>query len=605
MADGWDLRYITSEGRSRVHSHADEGAEEPFEAFAQDLPCAPRQQPPFAWKAASEFEREFEISGADHDVATKLGDFKDPQWVVPVGGTLRLLKGGIYRWSLRLERICHHRPQMQIGVHGANHRRPWRLMTTTRCSRAKDEDPWQERPGPGPQKRRDAGVEVVGVSEGETELVALHWKRGRRERPMDREDTMTAMENHAWIDTEKKLGQGESCWDRIDELLQSHIKVIVSLDGSEQSSCAFEWALHGFAQSDRETELFLIHYYDNSKEYLPPKWRKNAIQADAEAKCTSYLVSKRYTISIRERDQGKKIGELLCQDIRKLEASFCIMGFVGRKGKDKHIIGSNVLEVMQRGKCSCVVFKESDPGKLTTKRPAKFVVSTGLNPAATKAFVDALRLSRPGDEIHVVYIRPFLEPPSKESKVTQAIRNKYDAIFEGMKDASAWPSGKMVKFADRNVKLVFAPQGIHEGIAQALVRYAQNFEADFVLVGTNVLRGERGKAPVGSVSLQIVMQFPGNCVVSSFNPDTDQCFAHPHVATQCLAPLHGKSLQLDSTEPYGHGTHRLGGDRMLAEGDYIHVEVVFDDIALTSGSPLMPVVCMGGDGSRVRLCPAS
>ncbi|CAJ1432950.1 unnamed protein product [Effrenium voratum] len=158
MADGWDLRYITSEeppnlgsetrqGRSRVHSHADEGAEEPFEAFAQDLPCAPRQQPPFAWKAASEFEREFEISGADHDVATKLGDFKDPQWVVPVGGTLRLLKGGIYRWSLRLERICHHRPQMQIGVHGANHRRPWRLMTTTRCSRAKDEDPWQERPG--------------------------------------------------------------------------------------------------------------------------------------------------------------------------------------------------------------------------------------------------------------------------------------------------------------------------------------------------------------------------------------------------------------------------------------------------------------------------
>ena len=31
-----------------------------------------------------------------------------------------------------------------------NHRRPWRLMTTTRCSRAKDEDPWQERPGGAP-----------------------------------------------------------------------------------------------------------------------------------------------------------------------------------------------------------------------------------------------------------------------------------------------------------------------------------------------------------------------------------------------------------------------------------------------------------------------
>eukprot|EP00913_Durusdinium_trenchii_P031774 g29758.t1 len=67
---------------------------------------------------------------------------------------------------------------------------------------------------------------------------------------------------------------------------------------------------------------------------------------------------------------------------------------------------------------------------------------------------------------------------------------------------------------------------------------------------------------------------------------------------------------------------------MLVEGDYIHVEVdlrglhlpfgtmavaingepsevIFDDIALTTGSSLMPVVCMGGHMSRVRLMPAS
>ncbi|CAK9052422.1 unnamed protein product [Durusdinium trenchii] len=330
------------------------------------------------------------------------------------------------------------------------------------------------------------------------------------DRPMDREDTVTMLERGAWIDCAK-----------IDEFLQDHIKVIVSLDGSDQSTCAFEWALHGFAQSDRETELFIVHYYDSSKEYLPPKWRKNAIHADAEAKCTSYLVSKRYTISVKERTPGVKIGTMLCEDIKSQAAGFCIMGFAGRKGKDRHLIGSNVLEVMRSGRCSCIVFKESDPNRLAMKRPAKFVVSCGLNPAATKAFVDALRLSRPGDEIHVVYIRPYLEPHSKESKVTTAIRHKYDHIFEGMKDAAAWPSGKLVKFGDRTVKLVFAPQGINEGVAQALVRYANNFEADFVMVGTNVLRVDRGKPPVGSVSLQIVMEFPGNCVVSSFNPDTD------------------------------------------------------------------------------------
>lgn len=327
---------------------------------------------------------------------------------------------------------------------------------------------------------------------------------------MDREDTVTHLENQAWIDCEK-----------IDELLQDHVKVIVSVDGSDQSSCAFEWALHGFAQSDRETDLLIVHYYDNTKEYLPPKWRKGAIHSDVEAKCTSYLVSKRYAISVKERTPGVKIGQLLCQDIKEQNAGFCVMGFAGRKGKDRHLIGSNVLEVMRCGKCSCIVFKESDPSKLPLSRPAKFVVSTGLNPAATKAFYDALRLSRPGDEIHVVYIRPYLEPHSKESKVTTAIRHKYDSIFEGMKDPAAWPSGKMVKFGDRKVKLVFAPQGINEGVAQALVRYADNFEADFVMVGTNVLRVDRGKPPVGSVSLQIVMEFPGNCVVSSFNPDFD------------------------------------------------------------------------------------
>eukprot|EP00434_Breviolum_minutum_P032809 symbB.v1.2.029016.t1/scaffold3125.1/size63008/3 len=484
--DGWDLRYISEvrqTASARQRHYEDSAVEE--EPFPQDLPCAPRQQPPFAWKVASEFEREFEISGMEHDVATKIGDFQDPHWVVPVGGTLRLLKGGIYRWTLRLEHICAHRPQMQIGVHGANHRRPWRLMTTTRCSRAKDEDPWQER---------------LGRFQF---LFSFFLKRrlplAAMDRPLDREDTVKHLENQAWIDCEK-----------IDKLLQDHVKVIVSVDGSDQSSCAFEWSLHGFAQSDRETDLLIVHYYDNTKEYLPPKWRKNAIQSDVETKCTSYLVSKRYQISVKERTPGVKIGQLLCEDIKEQGAGFCVMGFAGRKGKDRHLIGSNVLEVMRSGRCSCIVFKESDPSKLPLSRPIQ------LN------HFMRIAVFRTGDEIHVVYIRPYLEPHCKESKVTTAIRHKYDSIFEGMKDPAAWPSGKMVKFGDRKVKLVFAPQGINEGVAQALVRYANNFEADFVMVGTNVLRVDRGKPPVGSVSLQIVMEFPGNCVVSSFNPDLDR-----------------------------------------------------------------------------------
>ena len=41
------------------------------------------------------------------------------------------------------------------------------------------------------------------------------------------------------------------------------------------------------------------------------------------------------------------------------DAGFCVMGFAGRKGKDRHLIGSNVLEVMRSGRCSTIVFKEA------------------------------------------------------------------------------------------------------------------------------------------------------------------------------------------------------------------------------------------------------
>ncbi|CAE7716422.1 unnamed protein product [Symbiodinium necroappetens] len=542
-----------------------------LEAFRQEIPSLPRQRPPFAWQAARDFQREFDISGEENEIVTKVGDFKESHWAVPIAGTLKLFKGCIYRWTLRLEHICRFHP-------------------TRNADRSRE--------------LGDGGL---------TGFCA-----------------QAADDNYS-----------------IDQLLHQHIRVLVSVDGSDQSSCAFEWVLHGFTQSDRETDLLIVHYYDDTKEYLPPKWRRNAIQADAEAKCTSYLVSKRYAISVRQRSPGVKIG-----DIKDQGTSFCVMGFAGRKGKDRHIIGSNVLEVMQRGKCSCVdarqldvsvspirnnnlmqrvltikVFKEADASKLPLKRPAKFVVSTGLNPAATKAFIDALRLSRPGDHIHVVYIRPYLEPHSKESRVTQAIRHKYDSIFEGMQDAAAWPSGKMVKFKDAcrlPFREVFAPQGINEGIAQA-----NNFEADFVMVGTNVLRVEKGKPPLGSVSLQIVMEFPGNCVVSSFNPDTEPELTQPSRPSDASRAVEWnlrrgqKGLSIGAKSEHQSD----GGDRMLKEGDFVHVEVdlrglhlpfgtlaiainsepaemVFDDIALSSSMHMMPVVCMGSDGSRVRVCPA-
>ena len=43
-------------------------------------------------------------------------------------------------------KISIHRAR-QLGIHGANHNQPWRLVTTSRCSWSRDDEPWQDRPG--------------------------------------------------------------------------------------------------------------------------------------------------------------------------------------------------------------------------------------------------------------------------------------------------------------------------------------------------------------------------------------------------------------------------------------------------------------------------
>mmetsp|Transcript_152777 Transcript_152777/g.490061 ORF Transcript_152777/g.490061 Transcript_152777/m.490061 type:complete len:405 (+) Transcript_152777:105-1319(+) len=107
----------------------------------------PSCKPPFCWQPSQEYASEFEVSGDNAEVVTKVRDFEDQGWVIPVGGSLRLTKGGVYRWTICIERKCPTRPQLQLGVHGLSHGQPWRLFTTSRCSWSRDDEPWQDRPG--------------------------------------------------------------------------------------------------------------------------------------------------------------------------------------------------------------------------------------------------------------------------------------------------------------------------------------------------------------------------------------------------------------------------------------------------------------------------
>lgn len=103
--------------------------------------------PPFYWVPSVETILEFEVNGAHGELVTKIGDFEDDGWVLPIAGTLRMKPGGLYRWTLQLVHQCPHRPQMQFGVHGIGHAQPWRVVSSERCSRSKDDEPWKDRPG--------------------------------------------------------------------------------------------------------------------------------------------------------------------------------------------------------------------------------------------------------------------------------------------------------------------------------------------------------------------------------------------------------------------------------------------------------------------------
>lgn len=111
-------------------------------------PERPRVQgkPPFSWQPSQDYAGEFDVSGEFGEVVTKVKDFEDQGWVIPVGGSWRMMRGGVYRWTIRIERKCPSRPQLQLGIHGSNHSQPWRLVTTSRCSWSRDDEPWQDRP---------------------------------------------------------------------------------------------------------------------------------------------------------------------------------------------------------------------------------------------------------------------------------------------------------------------------------------------------------------------------------------------------------------------------------------------------------------------------
>jgi len=304
-----------------------------------------------------------------------------------------------------------------------------------------------------------------------------------------------------------------------EAILSKDIKICIPVDGSDNSMTSFAFATEGLLQTDRASFAQVLHVYDPTKTYLPVKCQKDALHSTAEALMTACVTAKRYSLNWVKKETSA--GDAICKAVRELPADYVCMGFFGLKGKRDVYqmaggirLATNLATVLSQScNASVICIKDDDQSKLPLRgRKAVFVVSVGLNRSSTKAFLDALRLSKPGDEIHVVYIKAYME--RGESDYTQAVRAKYESFFQGLAEGK---DEVLSKFHDRETKIVLEMKQKRETTPEAVVRYADSVDADFVAVGANAAsRVQRGKKPVGSVSLQVCLLAERNFIISTW-----------------------------------------------------------------------------------------
>jgi hypothetical protein len=316
------------------------------------------------------------------------------------------------------------------------------------------------------------------------------------------------------IDEENRDGQTAGWIDVpiCEDILSIPARLICAVDGSETAMTAFHFVTECIMQSDRNTNLHALHLWSANDDNLPPAWRKDSLRGVVEAKLTGSLSQKRYSLSWKTLKPNAKFGDQIVDEIEDIRADYACLGFTGRKNKeDKHILASSVLEVLQRGKCTCIVIKDQEVSLLPQSRPAIIVVPVSLNKTSTRGFLDAVRLSKPGDQIHVIYCKSYME--KEESDYTAALRVKYEGFFQAFRGDS---SKVFSKFHDRDTKFAIIEKRRRESLAQAIVRYAEGINADFLVVGTNCLRGEKGSPIQGSMALQMIMDFERNFMISNW-----------------------------------------------------------------------------------------
>lgn len=326
------------------------------------------------------------------------------------------------------------------------------------------------------------------------------------------------------------------------------INLIVAVDGSEMSMTALHYVTDGLMQLDREIFVEVLHIFDESKDYLPVSCRQDALKQTCEMMMISSATKHRYQMTwVPKRGPGTT-SDQLCEAIRSLPADYVCLGYNGLKGKKDYfdVLGSklstNVFAALNQGnRCSVVCIKDEKRDALTLQgRKAIYAVSVNLSKSSSKAFLDVLRLSKPGDEIHLVYsTRPeggYVWQPTDRDYVAEVMA-KYESFIAHIRgdhlDLSPHSDSTMARYRDRLITFTKVIRGPEETIPQAVVRHAEEINADFLVVGANVAdRVGRGKIPVGTASLEMCMLTDRNFMIAKWLDVSEQVYASTVMSTR-------------------------------------------------------------------------
>lgn len=214
-----------------------------------------------------------------------------------------------------------------------------------------------------------------------------------------------------------------------ETVLAEPLKLMCCIDGSKPSLAALDWVCDDVLQRDRQAFVEVLHLYDETKD-VPAARKKDTLYNQCQNKLASSVSSKRYNLAWKDRKGkvGVEVADMILDHAVEQLPSFMCVGAYGVENTRKETFKTHVLEMLRYARSSVIVLKDDDSRLLPIRRKTIFAVSVSLNQASTKAFLDALKLSKPGDEIHVVYIKGYMEELDDSDYTTQ-LKEKYCSFF--------------------------------------------------------------------------------------------------------------------------------------------------------------------------------